>query len=437
MFETFDNDAKMDQAKQARTTAKGQFTRAKRSLTDALNLSDVPISTVERRFNELKKKWDMVQETHDAYSVHSGEMEVGEADKLDEWIDEMITTFDDLEIKADKKIDQIRSTEAPSPKDKDSKKRSEVGAVKVERMKFPQFEGDIRRYPQFKEEFIKHIGPICQKDQLAFVLKNHLSPIVREEVESCGEDYTEIWKRLDQRFGDEGRLINSIMDEVTNLSHGGNDDSYTLQMIKTVEKAHRDLVRLGAEQEMCNASTIVMIEKKMPIAMKQEWAKNVAGKSLSSKRKFEMLMEYLQAWRNQLEYLSDSVRTVPELKGRVSHVRGEEMNGSNSYTRQKCWIHQMDEHPIWRCREFLVQPVEERIRLVEKYKACKVCLVTTCPGSASSSDCKSRFRCRADGCGEHHSRFLHVTKKELSGSSSHAEGEVGVPGSTLLQIQSL
>ena len=428
----------MDQAKAARSQAKAQFTRSKRSLSDALNLPEISPSTVERRFNEMKKRWDVVQEAHDAFAAHEEDMGPEDAGKLDEWIDAVAKEFDNMEVASDKMLEQSKADSTARPRDPETTATSSnVSAVKVERMKFSQFNGDIRRYPQFKEEFCKHVATLYKAEQLAFVVKSYLSAMVREEVESCGEDYLGIWKRLDQRFGDKGRLINAIMDEVNSLPSGRNDDHYTLQMIRTVEKAHRDLIRLGAEEEMHNATTIVSIEKKMPIAMKQEWAKEVAGQTLPSSKKFLMLMECLQNWQYRLEYMSDAVRSTPDATSTTLHIRQDQAGAQRSPQREMCWIHRLEGgHPIWTCKAFLEESVAERIRLIEENKACKVCLQTSCPGSARAADCTSmsRFRCRTGGCREAHSRFLHVAKKPVTGSSAHADGDTGT-GSTILLAQ--
>ena len=61
--------AQIQEARTKRSTAKSQFTRAEKSLNDALASDDVSASTIQRRFNELKIKWDNVQEAHDAYAA--------------------------------------------------------------------------------------------------------------------------------------------------------------------------------------------------------------------------------------------------------------------------------------------------------------------------------------------------------------------------------
>ena len=70
----------MEEAKKAHTLAKSGFTRAEKSLSDALKLENLPLSTLDRRFNDLKLKWDICQETHDNYALFSEEMEATEAE---------------------------------------------------------------------------------------------------------------------------------------------------------------------------------------------------------------------------------------------------------------------------------------------------------------------------------------------------------------------
>ena len=43
--------------------------------------------------------------------------------------------------------------------------------IKIDKFKLQAFEGDIRKYPQFKYEFANFIEPQCDDHVLAFVLK--------------------------------------------------------------------------------------------------------------------------------------------------------------------------------------------------------------------------------------------------------------------------
>ena len=165
-----------------------RFTRADISLKNALQTPDRPVDTVRRRFDDLKGKWEACQDAHDALSQFSGEMVDNAAEDLDGWIFELSERFENIEIASDTKIVTLTSAAtsgAPEvrhggTKD-DSAKREKVGAIKLERTKFSPFNGDIRGYPRFKEEFRKHLAPECRSGQLAFVLKSYLADSV------CGE----------------------------------------------------------------------------------------------------------------------------------------------------------------------------------------------------------------------------------------------------------
>ena len=67
--------------------------------------------------------------------------------------------------------------------------------IQLDRMKFKQFDGDIRRYPRFKEDFNTHIKPLCDVKQLPFVLISYLCQELSDDVDSLGDDINEIWAR--------------------------------------------------------------------------------------------------------------------------------------------------------------------------------------------------------------------------------------------------
>ena len=63
------------------------------------------------------------------------------------------------------------------------------------------FDGNIRIYLRFKEEFELHIKPLCDVKQLPFVLKSYLYEELREDVDSLGEKIADTWDTLDLGFG--------------------------------------------------------------------------------------------------------------------------------------------------------------------------------------------------------------------------------------------
>ena len=118
--------------------------------------------------------------------------------------------FINIESRCDKLL-----FERSMPSTKDSAVPS--NAVKLERIKFRKFDGDVRNYAKFKLEFNKFITPLCNKSQLPFVLKAHLCESVRNDVELFDHDADMMWKRLDAKYGDLQKLLDAILADLKRL----------------------------------------------------------------------------------------------------------------------------------------------------------------------------------------------------------------------------
>lgn len=263
-----------------------------------------------------------------------------------------------------------------------SRTASRRGLVKIERMKFQVFDGDIRKYPEFKEEFIKHVEPQCDDTEQAFVLKGYLSEAVKSEVSHVSGDYNNMWVRLDQKYGNTGKLVDSILADVKRISLRDATNENVLQMINTVEKANRDLERLGEHAELRNSTSISIVEQAMTKDMKHEWVKLIASKSCTSSQKFNMLLGFLEDWRNRLEYMGASIRDSSSDITPAGATYHADRGAHQDRVRPRCWLHKLDgvagEHPIWRCDEFMAESAKRRRELVIAHKACLCCLLPDC-----------------------------------------------------------
>ena len=266
-------------------------------------------------------------------------------------------------------------------------------------------------------------------------MKSHLSDEVCEEVDNVEDQFESILERLDQKYGNRGRLIDNIMADIK-LLHVC-IDAYsleTLTLINVVEKAHRDLIRLGEESQMDNATIVSMIEQKLPDAIINEWIKLVAEESESGVGKFPILMKLLHGWRSRVEYKVATIRRVDnQLSGSTHYGQGNTRGYANQSQRQTCWIHrETGEHPIWRCRQFQSIPVTERIKLARENNACFSCLET----GHMIDQCTRRFRCTENGCKQKHNRLLH--QNQVRGGDMHTGTDLrdsSATGATMLQIQ--
>ena len=404
----------MEDAKARRSTAKAQYTRVEKALrklvANPLSLQE----TIERKFEELRVKWQEVQDCHDRYAplVTTNEEE---EEKEEEWINELCERFEAIEVDADKSLQKFKKENPPqiamlnqatlpqSGNPPDANGAATRGGLQLERLKLEKFNGDLRKYPAFRDGFMKHIAPMCQKSQKAFVLRAHLEEAVKEEVANIEDDLTLLWQRLDAKYGNLRKYTDTILADMSKISQGGSKAA--LHLINTVEKAYQDLKRIGLEHEMSNSYIISIIEKKLPEEMRMDWIKSIAEKGeVNSAKVFMLMMQFLNRWRNIIEYDESAIRKAPERKVGSTHHAGPTQPREKS---EVCWLHENGKHPVWNCNLFRVMPVEEKISLIKKKNACEACLETNCSGSRDPEECARKFRCKFSGCDKPHNLLIH------------------------------
>lgn len=310
--------------------------------------------------------------------------------------------------------------------------------ISLERIKFDIFDGNIRNYPIFKSEFLKHIKPLHHPHEEAVVLKSYIAVDIRKDVENI-DSIEEIWKRLDKRYGDEGKLIDSIMFDIKRLKVCRNIED-TLILIETLEKAHRDLQILGMEKEISNSTIVSMVEERLPEDIMEKWVEIVTGDDRINigRDKFPALMKLLLQFKERIEYRRSGMRKSDQRKivnvadGRLKR----EINHDMGSKRPWCWLHpNSNDHPIWRCKLFESKSGTEKMELLRLNNACFSCLTV----GHRMIDCWKGLKCRIDSCGMNHNTLLHESHtsgitfhgKTLSNSNSKTNGN------TLLLLQKI
>ena len=345
---------------------------------------------IDRQLTTLSARWTALQESHDAYVIQcvSDPIEVAVNDL---YIDKYCAEFIRLEVACDSfislhAVDNTATQTAAVPV-------SEKSSIKLERVKFRTFDGDVRKYPKFKSEFEQFVQPLCSDNQVMFVLKSYLCDSVRREVENCDHDIDAMWARLDAKYGTIRKQIDCIMSDFKNLPEC-NDSRTTLNMISVVETTEADLKCINASNEFENSTIISFIERSMSKMMFDHWAQKIANDEDADNGKFDKLLRFLQHWKRSIEYNNADIRCS-------SHV--EPVKPS-----RKCLINREEGHPVWRCRTFKGMTVHERRSVVAKNNACTLCLE---PGH-NASNCNKSFRCSSPGCNLSHKVLLHENRSD-------------------------
>ena len=119
------------------------------------------------------------------------------------WIATTLGEYNRIRDKTEIFISQ-NSSQKETPTSHDKPEVSTSG-IKLEKLKFDLFRGNLRKYPRFREEFLRHIKPLYKPSEEAFALRSYLSDEVKEEIEGIGEDIDQIWERLDKKYGDQSK----------------------------------------------------------------------------------------------------------------------------------------------------------------------------------------------------------------------------------------
>ena len=156
-----------------RTVSQRMFMRLIDNIRSLLHENSTATRIIDKRLLELRQRWNDLQNAHDCYvlSCFTDPADIAENDK---WLEPHGTTFYAIEAECDKYLHaDLQTVDYPNQ-----------NAIKLERFKFPIFDGDVRKYAKFKSEFAKFVQPLCSEQQLPFVLKSYLCNSVRRDVEN-------------------------------------------------------------------------------------------------------------------------------------------------------------------------------------------------------------------------------------------------------------
>ena len=397
----------MEELKARRTVGKQQFTRAENGLRNLLEKGGGLEDTLQRKFDNLCSKWQALQDAHDSYVAQPAE----EIDTVAEeaWIRKLEERFDAIEADADAELQKFKVKTEQKDERPVTEKKDPPGHIQLKRLELEKFDGNLRNYPGFKERFNLYIKPICPAEQLPFLLRQNLEANVREEIENVEDNMECLWERLDLKYANHTKFIGIILSDLERTTKG--DAKAALKLINTVEKDYNDLKKIGAAQEMANATVIAMIKKKFPDEMRLDWVQTIAAEGEEdSSVLFDMLLKFLMKWRQMIE-CDDQIIKQQEKKSGLTHLAAGEKSGGRQVDHRKsetCWLHEeLRSHPIWKCNTFRAMSLEEKLGLVTQRKACKACLEVNCKGAENPEMCARNFRCNVDKCDKPHNSLLH------------------------------
>ena len=280
----------------------------KKKIAKEMKSEEPILEIIKDELSDLKRQYSSCKDSHQKYIAelpHVTEEDIQWVGDLQNQILEMTTQYSKL---------------------MQTKEDTKTKGIPHEKLKMPTFDGNIRNYPRFKTDFERQILPKYKKDDYgaAYALKSCLSDEPLEIVRNVDDNHSEMWKRLDEKYGKKSRFTDSIMNEIKSLEVVRNGDNKSfINMVSVVESGFRDLERLNLEEEIANSTAVSIIEDKLPSDIRRFWALEVSKTesekakgvtSGSQKNKFTDLLEFLLNHKRAIEYDCDNIRSVNDQK---------------------------------------------------------------------------------------------------------------------------
>ena len=333
----------------------------------------------------------------DCKSAHAKMLEISNGTSAEneiEWIRKIQTRYNET-------IERIETFTATI---EDEKKTKQSVPLRLEKVKMSFFDGTIRQYPQFKQDFQKQVMPTVNKESACYILRSCLGKEANDTVKSIDDDIQEMWKRLDEKYGDPAKVADAIINTIQNVRpiKEGENEKF-IELVEGVEDGYNDLKKLGLEREITTTSSVSIIERKLPPEIRKEWAKLVSAdnSTVDKTNKFPSLLSFLLSQKRAIEYDIAELRVTnnPTVKGSVHYTNTSKKTeeGSSGHTYQsysKCLLHKEADHWTSDCKLYLSKPIEEKMKLLKENGACWSCLRK----GHRSLKCRKKKRCGVNEC---------------------------------------
>ena len=360
--------------------------------------NNYPCETIQRERIILDKQFELVKGAHAEFCLLSDKT----AEPLNnQWLENLISQFGAVNSIADSylktlKSESVSKTENLGKDNIETKPGNFRSKMKMEQMPLPKFYGEARFYRRFKRDFEELVLPQLDPREAAFTLRQCLGQNVSNILGSGDYDLNQIFKRLDEKYGDPTKMVDSIITEIQRFRKIENDDTKRLiDFINLIERASHDLDNVKMGSEINNTNVVSMIESKLPKCLALNWYRHIHSSvaEIDRSKKFPSLLKYMITERNALEYGQSDLRLFTERKiVSINHVKVV-----------KCLIHKDDSHNTSECSSYLSYTIDQRFDLLKSNRACFSCL----SGGHLSFDCRNRIKCIVDNCGWFHHVSLH------------------------------
>ncbi|XP_062390786.1 uncharacterized protein LOC134078694 [Sardina pilchardus] len=306
--------------------------------------------------------------------------------------------------------------------------------INLERTRLPMFSGDMTDYYRWKAEW-EELEQLGNPRRTAGVTRFHLLASLSDRVKkdlvlsSCASA-DEMFRRLDNRFGNKAKIVLKISEEVQALPPvKGDNPRKAIELIQAVERALSNLVILGEEEVIKNRWVAQSLESKLPSSLKEKWIahKTEPVNGFDPHNHFDCLLCFLKKQEVILEEL-DQLEPSPRegsasVKGPADRPeRGVRKAFSKATSGQResplkprlgsCTACADETHTgrLFACKAFREMDLQRRKAHLKTHGICNRCLCM----HLKDGRCNQKFLCSKLDCRKEESHHYLLCPKSIA-----------------------
>ncbi|XP_062712190.1 uncharacterized protein LOC115260083 [Aedes albopictus] len=280
--------------------------------------------------------------------------------------------------------------------------------------KLPTFSGDPEEWPIFYSSYLDS-NAACGFSPVENIirLRECLVGPAREAVVTklmFPHAVPSIMETLRRLYGRPELLVKNLLAKVRHLDAPKPERLDSLVNFgMAVQQLCDHLEAANLRGHLTNPTLLEELVDKLPAAIKLDWVRHKRLFVDPSLKEFGEFMDRLVVDASEVTTLippknsgNNSDRTKWNQKAHI-HTHNEHPDASNKDSpRKPCPICAKFDHRVRNCDEFKQLSLEARLKAVEKYKLCEICLY-----NHGNWACKSRYFCNVGECRARHHPLLH------------------------------
>lgn len=281
----------------------------------------------------------------------------------------------------------------------------------------PKFSGSAAEWPRWQALFksLVHEKKGLSLTEKMIYLQSSVTGLAQCVIGGMlysGELYQEAWKALEDRFGKEGDVVSSHLQQIFTCPAPSNMDSVGLERFHaTLHCAITVLTNHGYQGDLHSQENLRRIIGRLPVELRKKWAEHVVETELDRPDllQFEIWMRKQVrvalncAAFNQPHRYHDRTKSNQPSHGPSARAT---LVTSVSYPQNGCVCCQQA-HDVRDCPSFRKKNVDDRAKLIAQSKSCFFCLK---PGHRVNN-CRFAKPCGVDACRMRHHRLLHGSRR--------------------------